>query len=178
MHPLFGWMIMAYSFSFVRNFVLCHSDDNRSEHPCPSEALAHHVIPCLTRNPDERTLFQSRRSLIVIPNLIWDPYERTLKQTTWRRTTVLNQVQDESSSGRLPSASLGRGVFLLILPKFGIRETPLRRDIIYYVRTPRRGVFSRFLHIITFFAFSELRFRTCGHNKLCPYEMVFSSFAA
>ena len=42
---------MAYSFSFVLNFVLCHYDDNRSEHPCPSEALGncHPVLDTGTR---------------------------------------------------------------------------------------------------------------------------------
>ena len=33
------WMRIAYSLAFVRIFVSCHSDDNRSEHPLPNEAL-------------------------------------------------------------------------------------------------------------------------------------------
>ena len=30
---------MAYSLAFVRNFISCHSDGNRNEHPISSEAL-------------------------------------------------------------------------------------------------------------------------------------------
>ena len=44
---------------------------------------------------DEYILFQLRRSVIVIPNLIWEPDEYTLKSST-----LLHTTGPESSSGR------------------------------------------------------------------------------
>ena len=46
-----GEWIWIYALTFILNFVLCHSDDNSSKHPLPSEVLGicHPVLDTGTR---------------------------------------------------------------------------------------------------------------------------------
>ena len=60
---------------------------------------------------DGHILFQVRRSVFVIPDLIREPVVCCNVDTLKVFSSVLNQVQDDESSLGLPTAWIGRGCF-------------------------------------------------------------------